>query len=174
MPKEEKVQFVDQLAEILKESNIVIATDYRGLTVEQVNLLRRQLRSKNIKYKVVKNTLARFAAVKAGKQNLHSLLVGPTALAFGSGDITDPAKLLLEYKRSLKVEIDIKGGLLNDQALSAEQVIELSKLPSREILIAKMLAGMQSPIASLMGILNAPLQAFMRILQARIQQIEGE
>ena len=173
MPRKEKVEIVNQIADILQKNSIVIATDYRGLTVDQINVLRRQLQAKNVKYQVVKNTLARFAAEKTGKQNLDTLLTGPTALAFSFDSITDPAQALVEYQRSSKSPLDIKGALLDEQILSAEQVIALSRLPSKEVLIAKLLATMQSPIMALLNILNSNMQAFIRVLQARTQQIEG-
>ena len=174
MPKEKKVEQVDQITEILKECSVIVAADYRGLSVDEMNALRRQLTSKEVKLQVVKNTLARFAAEKAGMEELKPLLIGPTALAFGFGDnIADPAKVLMEYQKATKLEIDIKGGFLDNKMLSKEQVTVLSKLPSKEVLIATLLGTLQRPIASLLSIMNGPLQALSRILQARAGQLEG-
>ncbi|MFC1950888.1 50S ribosomal protein L10 [Chloroflexota bacterium] len=174
MPKEKKVELVDQITEILKECSVIVATDYRGLSVDEMNALRRQLLNKEVKLQVVKNTLARFAAEKAGMEELKPLLVGPTALAFGYGDnIADPAKVLMEYQKATKLEIGIKGGFLDNKMLSKEQVTALSKLPTKEVLIATLLGTLQRPIASLLSIMNGPLQALSRIIQARLMQLEG-
>jgi large subunit ribosomal protein L10 len=174
MPKEKKVETVDQITEILKECSVIVAADYRGLTVDQINALRRQLFSKKIKLQVVKNTLARLAAAKAGKEGLSPLLVGPTALAFGFGNnVADPAKILIEYQRVSKLEMDIKGGFIDNKLLSKDDVTALSKLPSKEVIIAMLLGTLQRPITSLLSIMNGPLQAFSRVLQARADQLEG-
>lgn len=137
-------------------------------------MLRRQLSEKEVKLRVVKNTLARFAADKAGMGELKPLLIGPTALAFGFGEsIADPAKVLLEYQKATKLEVSIKGGFLDNRMLSKEEVTALSKLPSKEVLVATLLGTLQRPIASLLSIMNGPLQAFSRVLQARASQLEG-
>ena len=174
MPKENKVELVDQITEILSECSVIVAADYRGLSVDEMNALRRQFLAKEVKLQVVKNTLARFAADKAGMEELKPLLIGPTALAFGFGDnIADPAKVLIEYQKATKLEIEIKGGFLDNKMLSKEEVTALSKLPSKEVLIATLLGTLQRPIASLLSIMNGPLQAFSRVLQARAEQLEG-
>jgi large subunit ribosomal protein L10 len=174
MAKEKKMELVDQITEILKECSVIVAADYRGLTVDEMNALRRQLSSKEIKLRVVKNTLTRFAADKAGMADLKPLLIGPTALAFGFGDnIADPAKVLIEYQKATKLDFSIKGGFLDNEMLSKEQVTALSRLPSKEVLIATLLGTLQRPIASLLSIMNGPLQAFSRVLQARASQLEG-
>ncbi|MBT3363986.1 MAG: 50S ribosomal protein L10 [Chloroflexi bacterium] len=175
MAKEEKVEQVDQITEILKECSVIVAADYRGLTVDEMNALRKQLTSKQVKLRVVKNTLARFAADKAGMEELKPLLIGPTALAFGFGDdIADPAKVLLEYQKATKLDLGIKGGFLEDKMLSKAEITALSKLPSKEVLIATLLGTLQRPIASMLSIMNGPVQALTRVLQGRAQQLEGD
>ena len=136
--------------------------------------MRRRLRESGIEYKVVKNTLLRFAAERAGKDELISLLEGPIAIAFGYGDITEPARVLADYISASKSSLSIKGGFLSDGLLTSEQVKTLSTLPSREVLLAKLLGGMQSPITTLVNCLITPVRGFMGVLQARIQQLEGE
>ena len=174
MAKEKKVELVDQITEMLRECSVIVAANYRGLTVDEMNALRRQLTSKEVKLRVVKNTLARFAAEKAGMEDMKPLLIGPTALAFGFGDnIADPAKILIEYQKATKLEIGIKGGFLDNKMLSKEEVTALSRLPSKEVLIATLLGTLQRPIASLLSIMNGPLQALSRVLQARASQLEG-
>lgn len=122
---------------------------------------------------MVKNTLARFAAERAGKEDLGGSFKGPVAIAFGHGDITQPAKVLTEYIRTSKISLNIKGGFTGDRLLTPEEINTLTKLPSREVLIAKILSGMQSPIVNLVNCLAAPIRGIMGVLQARIQQLEG-
>ena len=174
MSREKKALIIDGLEEVLSKCSIGILTDYRGLSAPEMNDLRRRLRESNIEYKVVKNTLARLAAGRAGKDELVSFFDGPVAIAFGYGNITDPARALADYIRTSKTSLSIKGGFLGDRLLTAEDVMTLSTLPSKEILLAKILAGMQIPIFTLVSHLTTPIRGVIGILQARIQQLEGE
>jgi large subunit ribosomal protein L10 len=174
MPREKKVQAIDRLQEGLIKCNIGILTDYRGLPTSEMAVLRGRLREIGVEYKVVKNTLARFAAERAGRDDLASLFEGPVAIAFGYGDISEPAKALADYINTSKASLSIKGGFLSDRLLTSEEVTTLSTLPPREILLAKLLGGMQSPITTLVSYLATPIRGFMGVLQARIQQLEGE
>ena len=172
--REKKVQIIDRLQEAFSNSRIGILTDYRGISAQEMFALRRGLRESGIEYKVVKNTLARFAAERAGKEELVSFFEGPIAIAFGYGDITEPAKVLADYIDTSKASLSIKGGFLGDRVLTSEDVETLSTLPSREILLTRVLAGMQSPIVTLVGSLMVPIRGVMGVLQARIKQLEGE
>ncbi|MFC1964867.1 50S ribosomal protein L10 [Chloroflexota bacterium] len=174
MPSEKKAQIIDELQEVFSKCNIGILTDYRGLKMAEINNLRRKLRESGTQYRVVKNTLARFAAERADRNNLVGLFEGPTAIAFGYGDITEPAKALTDYISSSKSSLSIKGGFLFTGLLTSENVKTLSTLPSREILLSKVLAGMQSPIVALVSSLVTPIRGIMGVLQGRIQQLEGE
>jgi len=173
MSKEKKAQIIDRLQEVFSKCSIGILTDYRGLSTPEINDLRGRLRGSGIEYKVVKNTLARFAAERAGKDDLVSLFEGPVAIAFGYGDITEPARALAAYIDTSKASLSIKGGFLGDRLLTLEDVRTLSTLPSREILLAKVMGGMQSPITALLGCLTTPIRGVMGVLQTRIQQLEG-
>ena len=174
MSREKKTQIIDELQEIFSESSIGILTDYRGLTAAEISGLRRKLRESGIQYRVVKNTMARFAAQRAGRDELAGQFEGPVAIAFGYDDITKPAKTLADYIRTSRLELSIKSGFLSDSLLTSENVTTLAKLPSREILISQVLAGMQSPITNLVSLLATPIQGIMGMLQARIKQLEGE
>jgi len=174
MPREKKAQIIDRLQEVFSKCSIGIFTDYRGLSVPEITVLRRKLKESGIEYKVVKNTLARFAAERAGKDELAGFFVGPVAVALGYGDITEPARVLADYIGTSKTSLSVKGGFLGDSVLSVEDVMTLSTLPSRELLLAKVVGGMQIPIMALLGCLTTPMRGFMGILQARIQQLEGE
>lgn len=172
--KESKAKIIDELEEGISGCNIGIMTDYRGLSNHELTELRRKLGDAGIKYRVVKNTMARFAAERLGRTELAEAFNGPVALALGYGEAVAPAKVLLDYIKASKSILTIKGGFLDDQMLTAEDITALSKLPSREILIAKLMGNLQSPIASLVNCLNAPISGLARVLQARVNQLEGE
>lgn len=173
MPREEKVQVVEELSQLLSGCSIGILTDYRGLTTAEMTDLRRSFRNSEIKYRVVKNTLARFAAEKAGKSDLVSYFEGPVAIAFGYGDIVSPAKVLADYIRAQKTTLTIKGGFTGDRLFTPADIESLASLPSTEILLAKIMAGMQSPIYRLVNCLLNPMRGLVGVLQARAKQLEG-
>lgn len=173
MPTEKKAKTVEELQETFAQSNIVILTDYRGLTTPELTRLRRKLREAGTEYRVVKNTLARLAATKAGKEALVKFLTGPIAIAFGHGDTIAPVRALTGYISDTKGNLTIKGGLLGTQLITAEEVITLATLPPREILVARALGQMNSPLARLLGSLTAPIRGVAGVLQARIKQLEG-
>ena len=172
--REKKAQIIDSLQEVFSRCSVGVLTDYRGLTAAKMTELRRQLREAGVEYRVVKNTLARFAAERAGKDELVGFFEGPVAIAFGYGDITEPPKALAAYIEESKVEMTVRGGFLPDRMLTPQEVETLSKLPSREILLARVVGGIQSPIAALVSRLSAPMTGLVGVLQARIKQLEGE
>ncbi|MFC2001689.1 50S ribosomal protein L10 [Chloroflexota bacterium] len=174
MPREKKAQIIDGLEEVFSKCNIGILTDYRGLTASEINDLRRKLGESGVGYRVVKNTLARFAAARIGRNDLAGLFEGPVAIALGYGDLVEPAKALANYINTSKLELNISGGFLADRLLTLEDVTTLAKLPPTEILLARVLAGMQSPIVALVSLLVSPLRGVMGVLQARIKQLEEE
>lgn len=173
MRLEEKKQAVNELAQKLERSSIVITTNFRGLSVAEMTELRRRLRQEEIEYRVIKNTLAHFAAEQAGKEGLISIIEGPTAIAFGYGNVVAPAKALIDYIRSAKSELRISGGLLEQRVLSASEVATLATLPPKEVLIAKLLSGMQGSILALVNVLNANITGLVSLLVARRKQLEG-
>ena len=174
MPTEKKRQEVELIAERLSRCTIAIATDYRGLAVAEMTSLRRKLREGQVEYRVVKNSLTRLAAEQTGKESLNTLLEGPTAIAFGYGEITEPAKLLVAHIRSERSVLSIKGALLDGQVMAAEQVITLANLPSRDQLVAQVLQALQGPIYSLHQVLSAQLRGLVTVLDGRLKQIQGE
>ena len=174
MATEKKIQIVEGLQEIFSKCNIGIITDYRGLSTAELNDLRRKLRESGIEYKVVKNTLAQFAARRVGMDELAASFEGPVAIVFGYGEIPEPSRVLTEYIRTSKSTMSIKGGFLSDRLLTSRDVETLATLPKREVLIGQVMAGIQSPIVALVSVLAAPVRGIMGVLQARIQQLEGE
>jgi large subunit ribosomal protein L10 len=174
MSREKKTKIIESLQELFSRCNIAVLTDYRGQSANEMTELRRKLREAGVEYKVVKNTLARFAAQGSGREELLSFFEGPVAIAFGYGDVTEPAKALVTYIDENKAVMAIKGGFMPDRLLTKEEVITLSALPSKEVLLAMVVGGVQSPISALVGQLASPMTGLIAGLQARIQQLEGE
>lgn len=172
MSREKKKQIISELEQILAKCSAAVFTDYRGLSTAELTELRRRLRQSGVGYRVVKNTLARFSAERAGKSYLLDLIEGPVAIAFGYGEITQPAKLLVDHINSSRSELSIKGGFVGARRLTSGEVVAMAKLPSREVLLAKVLAGMQSPIVTLVSCLSSPMRGLVGVLQARIKKME--
>jgi len=173
MSREKKAQIIERLQDEIANCNIGILTDYRGLTTLEITALRRRLQEIGSKYQVIKNTLARFAAERTDRNDLVDSFEGPVAIAFGYDSLSEPARVIAEYIRSSGASVSIKGGFLADRILTAEDVTNLSTLPSREVLLAKVVGGMKSPFWALVGCLASPLRGLTGVLQARIKQLEG-
>ncbi len=148
-----KVQEVEALRQRLGQVAAAILTDFRGLNVSEIAQLRAKLRQAGVEYKVVKNTLLQRAAQGVGVQGLASLLQGPTAVAFSRTDPVAPAKLLLEYIRQMR-KLEIKGGVVEGQVMTAEQIKRLADVPSRAQLLSSALGSMMSPLVGLVGVLT--------------------
>ncbi len=172
MNKEQKAQIIAELKQAITRCSSAILTDYKGLSNTELTLLRRRLRELGIEYRVVKNTLARFAAEKAGKEFLVNHFEGPIAIAFGYDDVTEPARVLMAYIRSSDSILSIKGGFLDNQLLNQNEVINLASIPSKDILLTQIVTGMQNPITGLVNCLANPLSSFNNLLQSRIKQLE--
>ena len=160
----EKQVIVSALAEKLKSSACGILVDYKGITVEKDTKLRNDLRTAGVDYSVVKNTLTRFAAREVGLDGLDDVLNGTTALAV-STDPVAPAKILFEYAKK-NDKFKIKAGFLNGKVISASDVEALASLPPREVLIAKVLGGLNAPIAGFVNVLNGNIRGLVVALNA--------
>lgn len=173
MKKEKKQETVKKAEKVIADAKVAVVTDYRGMTVADMNKLRRKLKEAGVEYRVVKNNLAAIAAKNAGKGDLEKLLKGPSAVAFGYADEVAAAKVLTEYIRTTKPPLSIRGGLLQNRVLSPEEVSALASMPPREVLVARVVGQMKSPLYMLVTVLNANLSGLTRVLQARKQQLEG-
>ena len=173
MPQKKKEETIKKIEELLSGCTIAITTDYRGMTVAGMSQLRRRLGESGIEYHVVKNTLACLAAERVGQEELRSLLQGPSAIAFGYGEVSEPARALADYIRLSKATLSIKGGLLGKRVLSSDEVATLSSLPSTEVLISQLIGQMEAPISSLLVVLSGNLRRVIQVLQGRKQQLEG-
>src|SRR5215472_1321149 len=173
MARPEKVEQVELLTEKLRNARVAVLTDYRGLTVSQLQDLRGRLRAQEIEYRVVKNTLARRAAVEAGHGEFSDLLKGPVAIAFGYGDVGAPARVLGEFTRQTRIRLEIVGGLVEGRVLGGDQARQTADLPTREVLLAQLLGTIQSPAAQLVATIQAPLQQMIGVLEAYKEKMEG-
>ncbi len=171
--KEQKAEQVEVLTEKLRKAKVALLTDYRGLTVTQLQDLRGRLRTGDVEYRVVKNTLARRAAEAAGVPGLQSELEGPVAIAFGYDDLSLPSKLINEFVRTTRLKLDVKGGLVEGRVFSPDQVKQLADLPSRETLIAQLMGTLQSPVGQLVGIMQTPVQQLIGVLDAYKTKLEA-
>jgi large subunit ribosomal protein L10 len=173
MPTEKKKQIMDGLEQTFIQCDSGIMADYRGLKTSDLVALRRKVRESGAEFHVIKNSLARIAAKKAGKENIGSIFEGPMAIIFAKEDISKSAKALTEYLATSKISVTIKGGFLGNQLLGPKEVATLATLPSKKVLIGKVMGGIQGPLYGLMYSLNAPGQALMTALNERIKQLEG-
>src|SRR5437667_5266829 len=171
--KEQTAEQVELLTEKLRKAKVALPTDYRGLTVTQLQELRGKLRTGDVEYRVVKNTLARRAADAAGVADLKAELEGPVAIAFGYDDLSLPSRLINEWVRTTRLKLDVKGGLVEGRVFSPNQVKQLADLPSRETLIAQLAGAIQSPIAQLAGALQMPLSMLAGALESYQKKLEA-
>ncbi|MBO4941477.1 MAG: 50S ribosomal protein L10 [Clostridia bacterium] len=151
---ESKKAVVAALIERLKGAQAGVIADYRGLTVAQDTELRAKLREAGVEYTIVKNTLTRFAANEVGLDALDPVLHGPTALATSSTDVVAPAKVLVEFAKANE-QLEIKAGFVDGKVIDANEVKVYASIPSKEVLISKMMGSLQAPIGSLVRTLDA-------------------
>ncbi len=173
MPTEKKKTIIDGLEKTFAQCDSGIMTDYRGLKTSDLVALRRKLKETGAEFHVVKNTLARIAAGNAGKDQIGSLFEGPMAIAFAKEDISRSAKALTDHIASSKLAMTVKGGFLGNKVLTSREITVIASLPSRQVLIGRVMGGIQGPLYALMNQVNAPLRGLVTVLQGRIKQLEG-
>ena len=173
MARPEKVEQVKLLSEKLQSAKTAVLTDYRGLSVSQMEDLRARFRGANVEYRVIKNTLARRAVSESGQDDaLQELLVGPVAIAFGYEELGTPIRVINEFARQARLRLDIKGGVVEGQVLDAAQMREIGDLPSREVLLAQLLGTLESPISQLANAMQASVRELVGLLEARRDQLD--
>lgn len=168
---EDKKQFVQQLHERLGKSNVVILTDYKGLDVGTITELRRQLKEANVEYQVIKNTMLRLASEGTGVAIIKNEFKGPSAIAISYDDPVAPAKILTDFSKKFD-KLEIKIGVMNGKVLDLSSIKALSSLPSREELLAKVLATMIAVPTSLVRALNDVPRRMVSVLSAIKDQKE--
>jgi large subunit ribosomal protein L10 len=172
MNREQKSAVIDEIAAQITESEAVYAVDYRGISVAQAAELRGKLRDADATLRVVKNTLTIRAADQAGTENLKSLLTGPTALTFARGDAASAAKAVFDYARTTGL-LPFKGGVLNGEALSPEQVQSIARLPTRDVLNAQFVNIVASPLTGLVTSLSNLISGLARQLSQVAEKMES-
>jgi large subunit ribosomal protein L10 len=171
MARADKQAAVAEIVESFNDSAGAVLTEYRGLTVKELQDLRRSL-GENADYAVVKNTLAKLAATEAGISGFDELLTGPTAIAFINGDVVEAAKGLRDFAKANPALI-IKGGILDGKPIDAKEVAKLADLESRDVLLGKLAGAMLASLQNAVVLLNAPIAQVARLagaLQAKAEQ----
>lgn len=140
-----KAAIVDEVAEKFQSAVSVVVVDYRGLTVEQVTNLRKDLREAGVEMRVIKNTYLKRAADKVGYEGLDETFTGPTAVAFSSEDVVAPARIMAKYAEDIEA-LEIKGGMIEGKVASLEEINALAKLPNREGMLSMLLSVLQAPV----------------------------
>jgi large subunit ribosomal protein L10 len=166
LERSEKEAFVEEMSARLKEAEVVVLADYRGLDVAQISRLRREMRDTGAEFRVVKNTLTLLAFEEAGITPPTDLLEGPTALALFSEDLSGPAKVLLDFAKETEI-LQLKGGVMAGERIALSTITTLSELPSRDELLASFAGVLQAPLREYVTVLSAPLQSFVSVLKAK-------
>ena len=174
MRKDDKKELVTQLHEDLGDSQAVFVTDYIGLNVEKITKLRKNINSAGGTFRVVKNTLLRRAAKDTPADVVNDLFIGPTAIAMVKGDPLGVAKALVDFAKDNEA-LEIQGGILGTQVLDLDRIQSLAKMPSKEVLLAKMLGSLNAPITNFVGVLAAMPRQLLYVLKAiENQKMQGE
>ena len=172
MNREQKAAVIDEITAEIKQSAAVFAVDYRGITVVQAAELRGKLRVADATLRIVKNTLTERAADQAGAEGLKAMLVGPTALTFVRGDAATAAKAMSDFARMTNL-MPFKGGIMDGQALAAEQVSAIAKLPSRDILNAQLVNIVAAPLTGLVTSLSNLISGLARQLAQVVEKMQS-
>jgi large subunit ribosomal protein L10 len=169
MNRDQKAAVVDEIAGELEQAGAVFAVDYRGISVSDVAALRAKLREADAVFRIVKNSLTERAADKAGAAELKELLDGPTALTFVTGDPALAAKALNDTARALQL-LEFKGGLMDGNPLSADEIRSLARLPARDVLHGQLVGTIAAPLSGLVRTLNAQIGG----LASQLQQVADQ
>jgi len=164
MPKiEQKQQVVKEIEQKLNDATLVVFTDYRGTTVDEISNLRNSLRVPGVTFQVLKNTMTEFALKNVGLPEMADKISGPNAVLFSNEDPVGPVKTLYEFIKKTK-KMEVKIGILEGQVIGPEKIKVLADLPPREALVAQVLGTMQAPITSFVYVLNANMTGLVRAL----------
>ena len=169
--REKKEAIVEEYAEKLSRSKALLVTEYRGLTVKQMESLRRELRAGDSELMVSKNTLMERALTDAGMPAPESLLSGPTAVTFCFGEVAVPAKTLTKWAKDTKI-LAPRGGIIGQTVFDENGLQALSELPGKDVLRARVVGMLQSPINGLVNVLAGPMRGLVTVLNGRIAQLE--
>lgn len=167
-----KSQNVEEIKEKISKAQTVVLVDYRGLNVEQLTELRSEYRKAGVEYKVYKNTMMRFAFKDTGFEDFNEYLTGPNAIAFGYEDPVQVAKITAEFAKK-NDKIEIKAGIVDGKIINVDGVKHLASLPSREVLIAQTLGGLNAPIQGFANVLQGTIRGLATVLNAIAEKQEA-
>lgn len=168
--RERKQELVESYVESLNASQAVMLTNYRGVTVQQIQKLRRQVREEGVGVQVVKNSLLKLALQEAGMPVPEQLLEGPTAIVYLGEDVAAASKAFLDATKDLEA-FSVKGAILEGQVLDAEAAKKLRDLPTRAVVLAQLLGVIQAPASELLRVLEAPAGELYRTIQAPLREV---
>lgn len=168
-----KVEAVQELTKQFSTVKDYIFTNYRGLTVEQISALRKELRKENAEYHVIKNNYAKIVFREMKASGVDDYLFGPTAIALAKGDSSPVAKILMEFSKENQA-LEVKGGYIAGTAFNGKQIDAYSKLPSRNDLLAMLMSTMRAPVQNMVYVLNGVTTKLVRTLQAVADQKAGK
>ncbi len=171
MPTQRKIDTVAELAEKFSRTQVSLVADYRGLTVAEITDLRKRLREAYAELIVSKITLTLLAARESGNSEIEPLLSGPTALALAYSDAPKAAKAINDFNRGPK-KLNVRGGLLGTSLLSGDALDQVSKMPTRQQVLAEVVGGISAPVSGIVGVINAAVSNVLYVLQARIDQVQ--
>ncbi len=169
MARPEKIAEVEAIAGHLQSAQSTVLADYHGITVEQMTEFRVKCRENNVVCRVVKNRLAMIAADQVDLPELKEHLTGPIALIMGPESQVDPAKLVVDFAKEVAA-MEVKGGFMDGAFMSPDQIVALSKVPSRDELYAKMMGSINSPLTGIVGVTNGVMSALTRAVNAVAEQ----
>jgi large subunit ribosomal protein L10 len=173
MPSDRNIKLLEDTTEKLARAKVAIAMDFAGIPTGTLTELRRHLRANGMDYKVVKNTLMERSAEAVGKPEVKELLTGPTGIAFGYGDGLQAIKVITDYVRASRSPIRVRGAALDGRVFLGDQLIPLTLLPTKQVLVGQFIGLLVSPMSRLVNVLNSPMAGLAMVLQQRARQLEG-
>ncbi len=174
LSREQKEVILNRYVGKLERAPVVIWGNYRNMTVQQAADFRQQLRPVGGELVVVKNTLMRLALEKLERPTSAEMMTGPSMVAMVYGDVSAATKVVTDFARLNEAVFQIRGGIVGNQIVNAEQIRALTTLPSREVMLGRVIGGIQAPISSFVGTLAALVRGVMNVLNARQQQLEQQ
>ncbi|MCH8345331.1 MAG: 50S ribosomal protein L10 [Chloroflexi bacterium] len=171
MPTQQKMDLVKELKQIIERASITVGADYRGLRVQEMDQMRRNLRASSVQVRVIKNSLLRLAADQAGIPDLMQIIEGPTALVLSYDDPAEAAKAIMEYARSAPPTFAIRGAFMDGHVVSTDDLKALVLLPPRPVMLAQLAGQLQSPLSTFAGLLKSPIQELTSLLQSALSEL---
>ncbi len=165
------VKMLEELEDVMKEAKSILMADFRGMSVEQINELRRECFKNEVKFRVTKNRIAKIAFEKIGYSDMEEILSGPTGFCFGYDDPITPVRIFAEFAK-VHERPDIKACLIDGELYGAEKIDELKDIPSRDVLLAAVVGAIASPLSGFVQVLNEILRSFVGVIEAVSKQVE--